>query len=189
MVELYSAKTADLKCGGPMPRAFTVRKAEEKDLPMLADYFGSETRVRDRFERGDVCVMTTIRDQVCAAVWFTAGPTDYHEDWDSMQYIFRITEGAGWSFDGKGTRLGAWGTLMGQLPAFHLEHGISDIYTAIEYDNQESISAHHSLGYHHVGNALSIRCFGLKLHLYRPKDGTWQTLPGKINGLQFRDTL
>ena len=87
LTEIFHVSVSDLKRGQRTPRVFTVRRAEEQDLPALQKYFAAPERVRDRFRRGDVCVMTLLGGEIGAAVWLAAGPASYYEDWDDLRCV------------------------------------------------------------------------------------------------------
>jgi hypothetical protein len=185
VVEVYRAAVADLKQGGAIPRSFEVRRATAKDEPSVALYFEDASLVRERFRRGDTCVVTLAKGRVCAAVWFCTGPNQYGEDWSALKTFFRAKTGAAWSFDGKGTRMGAWGALMTRFPGLLAEEGNREVYTVIDFDNLPSIEGHRSLGYERVGLFTCFSALGFALRLFRPDHGKWQFGRGQIGNVRF----
>jgi len=183
VVEVFSVPVSELRRSRRIPRAFEVRTASAEDLPALQAFFSDGTRVRDRFQRGDICTVTLAKDEICAAVWFALGPQDYREDWDDLGCIFRVPSGVAWSFDGKGTKLGAWGSLMGKFPQYLEQFGASEVMTIIDYDNRESLDAHRSLGYRSLGAICYFNVLGFGLRLYRSHGERWRSMPGRIGRL------
>ena len=184
VTEVFNVSMSDLDRSQRIPRVFTVRRAEEKDLPALQKYFAAPERVRDRFRRGDVCVMTLAEGEICAAVWLAAGPADIREDWDDIRCVFSVPADVAWSFDGRGAKVGAWGSLMARLPEFLDELHIAEIFTLIDFRNRPSFDSHKSLGYQSVGLIFCLQMFGLALHLFKPRAGKWRRLPTRIGKLQ-----
>jgi len=185
LVEIFSVPVSQLKCSRRIPRAFVVRKAEERDLPALGAYFSDPQRVRRRFERRDICVITLAGDEICAAVWLAIGPKDYREDWNDLGCVFHFPAGVGWSYDGKGTRWGAWGALMGRLPEYLKELEIAEVYTLIDCGNRASQESHKSLGYRPLGTIGCVGLLGLALRIYRVSGESWQRLPQQAGKLVF----
>ncbi len=184
VVEIYHAPLGNLQ-RSRVPRLFTIRTAQQEDLPALEAYFGDPQRVRDRWRRGDICAITFCGGEIGAAVWFAIGPNDYHEDWQSLRCIVRFPARIAWTFDGKGTKLGAWGALMARLPEFLEEFAVEEVYTAIDYDNIESIDGHLSLGYRRTGLLVHSWFLVVVLNVCKPAMGRWRRLPGQIGHLLF----
>ena len=190
VVEVFSVPVSELRIARRIPRAFAVRTASAEDLPALEMFFSDSSdpqRIRERFGRGDTCVVTVAQDEICAAVWFALGPQYYPEDWNDLGCIFHVPHGVAWSFDGKGTRLGAWGSLMGKLPQYLDQCGAKEVITLIDYNNRESLDAHKSLGYRRAG----VICYfyskvpGFALRLYKNHGRKWRLMPGQIGRLAF----
>jgi len=185
VVEVYSARLDELKQDGAIPRAFVVREALKEDEAGVEAYFDNARLVGNRFRRGAKCAITLAKGRPCAAVWFAAGPVEFHEDWDTLRCVFRIPAGAAWSFDGKGTRFGAWGSLMARFPGLVRQHGNQEVYTLIDYDNRPSSDAHRSLGYRRAGMLSCLSALGLTLRFYRPEGGRWRLGRGRIGQVDF----
>jgi len=189
VVEVYRVSMGDLKRAARVPRVFTIRRTTRDDLPALEEYF-EVSPVVERYNRGDMCLATFAKDQIGAAVWFAVGPRGYGEDWDEMRCIARFPRGVVWTFDGKGTKLGAWGAMMMRLPEVLDELDVDEVYTLIDYDNDESIDAHLSLGYRRAGVVTHFRLFGIGFSLLK-EDGhgwqrhVWKRLPGRIGKIEF----
>ena len=162
-----------------------IRKATVEDEPAIAAYFEDEYLVRERFRRGDTCMITLAKEKVCAAVWFCSGPNQYVEDWGALRSVFRTETGSAWSFNGKGTRMGAWGALMTRFPGLLAEEGNQEVYTLIDFDNLPSIEAHRSLGYQRAGLFACFSALGITLRLFRPDAGKWQFGSGHIGQVRF----
>jgi hypothetical protein len=183
--ECFRVAVSDLARDRPIPRGYVVRRASEDDLAALGPFFGDPQRVRRRLDRGDVCVVTLVKGKVCAGVWLAVGPGIFEEHWSVLLSVAQFPNGVCWSFDGKGTRLGAWGSLMARLPRHLEELGVSEVYTLIDYDNRESLDAHRSLGYRRVGLIGCLRFFGLWLRIYKTPGARWRRLPGRIGEVRF----
>jgi hypothetical protein len=183
VAEVYHAPVAGLKRSARIPQAFAVRQAAAADAAALGAFFAKPAEVAARFLRGDACYVCEVGGQIAAAVWVAAGPKHYHEDWDEMRCVARVPRGAGFSFDGKGTRPGAWGALMARLPDFLAAAGLGELYTMIGYNNDLSKQSHLSLGYRRIG---WVACGGLTwlvLRLGKPSAGRWRRLPRRIGRL------
>jgi len=183
IVEVFSVPVSELRRGRRVPRAFVVRPASAEDLPALGEFFSGPERIRERFDRGDLCAITLAKDEICAAVWFALGPMDYREDFSELGCIFHVPAGVAWSFDGKGTRLGAWGSLMGQFPGYLEQHGAKEVITVIDYNNRDSLDAHKSLGYHCTGMVCYLKVWRFALRLYKDHGRRWRLMPGQIGDL------
>lgn len=168
-----------------LPQSYQVRLADNRDLLELAAYYGREQIIRDRLNRGDLCFMTLCQGCIGAAVWLVHGPGECREDWEELQLWFRFPAGVAWTYDGKGTRLGAWGTLMRQLPDLLRELGVQNIATFIDCDNWQSQDAHRSLGYHKTGLISSARLLGFHGAACRQANRRWQLLPACIGSVEI----
>jgi hypothetical protein len=182
-VDVFRISLADWRTTGRGPNNYVVREAGSEDLASLADYFHDEQLVSNRLGRGDRCFVTTCKGQICAAVWLVAGPGDYMEDWGALHCVFRVPAGVGWTYDGKGTRLGAWGSLMARLPSLLCEFDLDEITTIIDCNNWQSIDSHTSLGYERAGMIACGGVFGLLRTVLKPSGGWWQFPPGRIGRL------
>lgn len=165
------------------PASYVVRLAGPQDLPELAEYSDGEQQVRTRFERGDLCVVTKCSDRIGAALWLTPGPGEFSEDAADFGCSFRIPAGVAWTYDGRGTKFGAWGTLMARLPGILRERDIHEINTVIDCNNWKSIDAHRSLGYETFGVVARATLFGIGATLCRPAGQRWRRLPMDLGGL------
>ena len=183
--DVFCQKVPDPEGATRAAGRYVVRMTVPDDLPALAEYYGDRQRVHDRLERGDRCVMALRNDAVGAAVWLAVGPTGFNEDWDQMRFVCRIPKGAGWSYDGKGTKLGAWGTLMKHIPVHLHELGITKLVTLIDCNNWKSIEAHRSLGYEQIGYVCSIMLLGLRFRLEKPLGQRWQRMPAQLGDVEF----
>ena len=164
---------------------FTVRWAEPADLEELAQYFGSRERVKARIASGDRCVVAISQAKIGAAVWLGIGPSQFVEDWDDLRCVFRYPAGIAWTYDGKGTKLGAWGTMMKLLPGLLRHENVSEIATIIDCNNWQSMDAHRSLGYESAGVLLHVRVLGVPLRLFKPQGKRWRRVPPAIDRVKF----
>jgi hypothetical protein len=185
VVEVWAAPVAELKRAGRVPRVFDVRRATSEDLPRLEAFFNCPERVRERLGRGDVCAVTLAGGEICAGVWLSAGPGEYLEDRESLGCSVRFPAGVAWSYDGKGTRPGAWGALMARLPGLLEQLGAAEVFTLIDCNNWNSIRGHESLGYECAGLVGSAGVFGLGATLSKPRRGRWRRLPGRVGKLEL----
>ena len=172
---------------GPAPRPtslFTIRLATPGDLPALVEYFGDAQRIDTRLARRDECVIAISQQKIGAAVWVSTGPNETAEDWEDMRCTFRYPMGVAWAYDGKGTKIGAWGSMMKQLPSLLRKWNIEEIATIIDCDNWQSFDAHKSLGYQVVGILLCLSIFNWSLHAYKPTNQGWRRLPPTIGQVE-----
>ena len=169
----------------PRPTSlYTIHLATPDDLPALVEYFGNSDRIDRRLARRDMCVVAISQQQIAAAVWVSTGPNEIAEDWKEMRCTFRYPMGVAWAYDGKGTKIGAWGTMMKQLPALLRKSGIDEIATIIDCDNWQSFDAHKSLGFETVGILLCLNILGWTLHAYKPARQGWRRLPPTIGQIE-----
>lgn len=168
-----------------LSNVFQVRLAEPTDRNELAQFFGNRARVEARLARRDYCVIAVSQNSIGAAAWLTPGPNHSTEDWNDLRCVFGVPEGVAWSYDGRGTKLGAWGTLMKQLPSILRAGNIRELVTIIGGNNWKSIDAHRSLGCERLGTLLHARILGVPLHLFKPVGASWQSLPVKIGCVEI----
>ncbi len=185
VTELFQADTVQLKAGGRIPRAYSVRPAGSDDAPELGCFFGSRARVDQRLGRGDVCLVVVAADRICAGGWLALGPVTVEEDRPELRCRFRIPAGVAWGYDGRGAKPGAWGCLMARWPEHLADLGAKTIVTTIHYNNHLSIDSHLSLGYRSAGWVGCVRLLGLTLRRYRPIEGRWQRLPGRLGPIEL----
>ena len=138
-----------------------------------------------RLERGDLCVLTVSQQKIGAALWLAIGPGVFREDWDDMRYTCQFPAGVGWTYDGKGTRWGAWGTLMARLPDLLDPFSVHELVTLIDCNNWQSLDAHRSLGYENIGAVGSIGALGLVCSVCRSRDRRWHRLPARIGSVEI----
>jgi len=185
VVEVMSASISDLRKGRRGRRSYQVRWAAESDVPAVTAFFGPGRPIMQRVRRGDRCLIATVRGEICAAVWFSPGPGHYAEDAGDLGCELHYPETVAFSYDGLGTRLGAWGTLMARAPDLLQQIGVDEIVTLIDYDNYLSINSHQSLGYRRLG---LVGCLGLAQWM-QPFYGTgrtpWRMLPGRLGPLEL----
>jgi len=182
-VDLWRLPLAPRPPGTPGTNLFTVRVADDQEVELLVEYFGSRQRVMSRLHRGHQCIVAMSGASIAAAVWCANGPGRFGEDWNDLRCSFRFPRGTAWAYDGKGTRMGAWGTMMKRLPEIMLERNIQEIATAIDGDNWKSFDAHHSLGYQRSGMLLHIRIAGCSLRFFKPPGQRWRRSPASIGSL------
>ena len=183
LVEVLTATTDQLGTAGRIPKSLVVERAT--DEAELAEYFARPDLVRERLAAGDVCLVTRAGGKLGAGVWLRPGPGDYDENRDELGCTIRFPAGVAWSYDGKGTRWGAWGALMARMPAFLDELALGEVYTLIDYDNQESLAGHRSLGYRRAGLVGCVALMGLSLTVCVPDGRRWHFAPGYVGKLQF----
>jgi hypothetical protein len=173
----------------PASSLFLVRWAEPSDREQLGNYFGDRYRVERRLARGDRCALALCQESIGAAAWVSLGPGHFNEDWNELRCSFRFPAGVAWSYDGKGTRMGAWGTLMKQLPELLRREGATEIATVTDCNNWSSIDAHRSLGYTSGGLLLHARLAGISLHGFKAPRRRWRRLPLTVAHLEIGNTL
>ncbi|MDZ7615479.1 MAG: hypothetical protein U1E05_00655 [Patescibacteria group bacterium] len=186
VIELFEAEVGQLRRIGRMPRAYNSRFATRADQAELAEYFGSAERVRQRLDRGDVCAVVLAGERICAGAWLTLGPATVEEDWNDVRCRYHIPAGTAWGYDGRGTKPGAWGSLMACLPGYLTELGADRMVASIHYNNHLSIDSHLSTGFHSVGWIACVRFLGLALRVHREADGGWCRMPGPIARVEVR---
>ena len=189
VVDVFRAGLPEWKANGCIPRGFEVRQAGPADLPLLAGYFGSQERAAERLQRGDRCLAALAQDAIGAAVWFSLGPNAYADDWDDLRCVFRFPAGVAWSFDGRGTQWGAWGSLMVRAPQHLQDLGAEEVFTLVEWNNWKSIDSHRSLGWRRVAVLGCLRVAPLVWRLYSADGRRWHVPPGRIGRLEVLTSL
>lgn len=186
VIELFEAEVGQLRRIGRMPRAYASRFATRDDQAALAEYFGSADRVRQRLDRGDVCAVVLAGERLCAGAWLTLGPATIEEDWNDVRCRYHIPAATAWGYDGRGTKPGAWGSLMACLPGYLTELGAERMVASIHYNNHLSIDSHLSTGFHSVGWIACVRFLGLTFRACRAAEGGWRRMPGQIAQVEVR---
>jgi hypothetical protein len=184
-----SARVADLQTGRRGRRSYRVRWATESDVPAITAFFGPDRPIARRVDRGDRCLVATVRDEIRAAVWFAPGPGGYAEDAGDLGCELQFPERSAFSYDGKGTLLGAWGTLMAQAPDLLTQIGVDEVITLIDYDNHLSIKSHQSLGYRRLGLLGCLRLARWMQPFYWDGGTLWRMLPGRLGSLELRRAM
>ena len=178
--DLWRLRLSEARPPRRIPANFTVRRAEASDLQALIEYYGDAQRVTNRIERGGLCILARCGDQIGAAVWTYLGPNEFDEDWAELRTTFQFPAAVAWAYDGKGTKLGAWGTLMARLPELLATCGVEELATVIDCDNWQSIDAHRSLGFESVGIVGCLSILGLPLRVHKPPIGRWKRVPARF---------
>jgi hypothetical protein len=183
---LFSADLADLKTTKRGGRSLVVRPTDERDVPKLAAYFGPDRPIDARLRRGDICLATFSGEEIGAAVWFAFGPQTRDEDSKDLGCSLQFPAGTTFSYDGKGTRMGAWGTLMVRAPQLLEDLGIQRIATLIDYENALSIRSHLSLGYRRLGYLGCLKLGRWAQPFYTVDSKTWRMLPGRMGPVSLK---
>jgi len=190
IVHVYSAPLSAIRTASRLPSAYTIRPAEVDDFDELAEYCGNTDGVRERIDRGDICVLNLCANKIGAMIWLRLGPNAFSEDWSTLNCHVRLPDRAAWMFDGKGTIMGAWSGLMMTLPKYLAERGIDEVYTMIDFDNRKSIDPMLSLGLRQVGSYLFVKLLGLKFSRCRDiAEKRWQRLPMSLGRLEVTKEL
>ncbi len=184
MCELFEAETAAMRQVARLPRALTARLATADDAVELGDFFGDAALVERRLRRGDCCATVLAGGRICAGAWLLPGPAVVEEDRDDLGCLYRIPSGVAWGYDGRGTKPGAWGCLMARLPAFLAQLGAERIVASIHYNNRLSIASHRSAGFRSLGWIGCARLLGRAVRRYRPAEGRWHRLPGRLGSVE-----
>jgi hypothetical protein len=185
IADVFTLSITGLKGPPRIPKFFTVRHAEDKDISALDLFYSKPGKTRARLQRGDDCIIAFRAGQICGASWTTLGPTDYCDDLSELGSVFHIPQNACWTYDGLGVKLGAWAcvqvTLFQQLQSL----GIEEIFCQIDCANTQCLNSHKSLGYHSLGNICHLRIPGISIQYYRNRDGRWRRLPGRMGTLEL----
>jgi hypothetical protein len=162
---------------GRLPKAFSVRLAEQADISSLDAFSGKPGRAGQRLATGDLCLLAVSEGTIHAVEWIKLGPSQYLEDVEKLGVVFRVPPRCCWLYDGKtnddGQSMGFWGAVMGRLRV-HLEsNGIENAYLQIGYSNPYSVACHKSLGFHLFGWLIFLRLCGRRLVAYRAVGKGW----------------
>ena len=184
--DLWRRSLTDTGAPARTPASLVVRQSGPQDVSALAAYYDGAQQVRTRLDRGDLCVITLCQEKIGAGIWLTPGPGEFSEDAGDFGCTFRFPKGVAWTYDGRGTKFGAWGTLMARLPGILRELGIHEINTVIDCNNWKSIDAHRSLGYETIGVVIRGSLLGMAGTVCRPGDQSWRRLPVNLARLELR---
>jgi hypothetical protein len=179
-VDVLAVRVADLKRAERIPSAFEVRRAARQDTPALEGFCGPLAAIADRFDRGDRCVVTLADGRICAAVWLAVGPTRHDEDWGQLGCLLQLGAGIGLTYDGRGSRWGAWGSLMARLPQYLEAAGVTHVFTLVDCDNQTSLDNHRSLGYRPIGRIALVEVLRRAWSLYQTGRATGRMVRGRL---------
>jgi len=170
---------------GHVVRGMRVEQAGIDDVEELARFFGCLPRVQARLEQGRLCYVARSQAGIGAGVWIAPGPGEYAEDVQDLSCVCRFPAKVGWSFDGKGTRLGAWGSLMARLPELLGEQEIQELFALIEWNNWRSLDSHRSLGYQKAGAVACLSLWPFVWPRFAEQGQAWQPVPGRLGKLEI----
>ena len=183
--EIYHLSLSRAKRDLPALRSLVVREAGAGDFDTLASFYDNRSLIQSRFDRDDLCILTLCREKVVAAAWFAVGPSEFHEDWDSTHFFGKIPTGCAWIYDGRGAKLGAWGSLMAKLPDMLERRNIDSLVALVDYNNWQAIDAHRSLGFQSAATIGSLGAFGFYRCFCRTAGDRWRHLPATVGGVEL----
>jgi hypothetical protein len=186
-MELHHCLVTDLRYSNVAPTIYTVRLARKHDLEALIEFFSKPDVVRERWNRGDACLIALANDEICAATWWMLGPNTYDTDRRLLGSVFSLPSGVCWSHDAKGTRFGAYGTLLLHQRHYLTSLGIKEVWGAVDYQNKNAIAANHAAGFTTAGWLLHLTYLGFRLTRCRTPNTGWCSLPAVIGSLSVHD--
>ncbi len=183
--EIHQLSLRDAKRNLRALRSIVVREAGADDLDALAQFYDNRLLIESRFARDDLCVVALCGEELVAAAWLTVGPGEFLEDAIQTHCVSKIPLGVAWIYDGKGTKLGAWGSLMARLPDLLEKRGLNDLLGMVDYNSWQSIDAHRSLGFRNAATFACLGAFGFRRCFHRTEGRRWRRLPLTIADVQF----
>ncbi len=91
-----------------------------------------------------------------------------------------------WSYDGRGPKLGAWGSLMATFPAMLEKRKIHGLTALVECNNWQAFDAHRSLRFEATALRASLSLFGWhRCYYYKSKGAFWCTIPTTVSGVEL----
>ncbi len=117
-----------------------------------------------------------------------SAPNVSEEDWAELRCSFVFPPGVAWVYDGKGTKLGAWGSLLASLPGFLEEVGACQVATVVDVNNWKSLDTQRSLGFENIGWVACLALGPFVRSAYKPRGGPRQRLPRDTGRLMLRNT-
>lgn len=189
IVNIYSVPVEAMKKADQLPSMYKVRPADMNDIDALGTYSGNHERVKIRTDRGDLCMLNECMNEISAMIWFSFGPNQYKEDWDAVKCCVSFPENVAWMYDGKGTKLGAWGCMMMHMSDRLRDLGVEEVYTMVDWENHRSIKSMKSLGLQQIGSYRFLKLFGMQSNRCKLMgEKRWRRLPAQIGKLELMTT-
>jgi RimJ/RimL family protein N-acetyltransferase len=185
IAEIYHAEVSSLKTSERLPALYTVRLAGNDDVAALGEYFEKPEIICKRWQRGDSCLMAIADGDIAAALWWMRGPNCFPDDQQTLGSSFRIEEGNFWAYDAKGTRLGAFGSLLMCQRQFLDELGAKQVWGQVDYANKAALKANEAVGFKTAGRILRVSVFGWGVSRQRTTGDRWRSMPARLDGLQI----
>ncbi len=102
-----------------------------------------------------------------------------------MHYYGKISPGTAWIYDGRGTKLGAWGSLMATLPAMLEKRKVDGLAALVECNNWQALDAHRSLRFESTALLASFSLFGWHRCYCKSRDAFWRTIPTTVSDVEL----
>lgn len=187
IAEIFASPVSSLKCAKRPSTIYAVRLARKEDLSALEEFFSKPKAVQDRWRHGDQCLIALAEGEICAAIWWMLGPGEFRDDQEALGCVFEVPEGGCWSYDAKGARFGAFGSLM-QQERHYLEHlGAKKVWGQVDFANTIAMATNESAGFEAVGQVLNLIVLGRRQLTWQRESGCgWRRLPGSVDGLEVR---
>ncbi len=98
----------------------------------------------------------------------------------------KILPDTAWSYDGRGPKLGAWGSLMATFPAMLEKRKIHGLTALVECNNWQAFDAHRSLRFEATALRASLSLFGWhRCYYYKSKGAFWCTIPTTVSDVEL----
>jgi hypothetical protein len=142
----------------------TVRTATPDDLPGLVQLQDKAQTFRERFKRGDRCVIATVGALVVGYEWFADGGAHLESSWG---FLIAIPRDFVYAYDAyihpAHRNTGVWLRFKAYLGQWMKESGKRGVLTFVDYGNWASLSTHMRFGFQPSETVLACKIMGLKL--------------------------
>jgi GNAT superfamily N-acetyltransferase len=149
---------------GMLRGAAIVRAATPDDLPALARLQDKAQTFRERFRRGDQCVVAMVGALVIGYEWFAVGDAHLESTWG---FLIAIPRDFVYAYDAyidpAHRNTGVWLRFKAHLSQLMKASGKRGVLTFVDYGNWASLRTHIRFGFQPTETVLAFKVMGLKL--------------------------
>jgi hypothetical protein len=149
---------------GMIRGAAAVRTATPDDLPALVRLQDKAQTFRERFNRGDRCVIATVGAMVVGYEWFADGGAHLESTWG---FLIAIPRDFVYAYDAyidpAHRNTGVWLRFKQHLSQWMTATGKRGVLTFVDYGNWASLRTHLRFGFQPAETVLACKVMGFKL--------------------------
>jgi len=142
----------------------SVRAGTPDDLPGLVRLQDKAQTFRERFKRGDQCVVATVGALIIGYEWFADGGSHLESTWG---FLIAIPRDFVYAYDAyidpAHRNTGVWLRFKAHLSELMKASGKRGVLTFVDYGNWASLRTHLRFGFKPAESVLAFRVMGLKL--------------------------